>query len=110
MLAKDAVADMERSAITGHSGEAETAQMLHVAPHLVRHDLLTPGTTTPDELDPFARLARSVSYPAVAVAYDRLSPTGVLGDPRRASAEDGRAIFAEATDRLVAFIKEWLDT
>ncbi|EGD41827.1 putative creatinine amidohydrolase [Nocardioidaceae bacterium Broad-1] len=109
-LAKDAVATMELSPVSGHSGEAETAQMLHVAPHLVRHDLLTPGTTTPDELDPLARLARSVSQPAVALPYDRLSPTGVLGDPRRATAEDGRAILAEATDRIVAFIKEWLDT
>ena len=109
-LAKDAVATMELSPVSGHSGEAETAQMLHVAPHLVRHDLLAPGTTTPDELDPLARLARSVSQPAVALPYDRLSPTGVLGDPRRATAEDGRAILAEATDRIVAFIKEWLDT
>ncbi|OIJ27613.1 creatininase family protein [Nocardioides luteus] len=109
-LAKDAVGRMELSEISGHSGEAETAQMLHIAPHLVRHDLLTPGTTTPDELDPFARLARSVSQPAVALPYDRLSPTGVLGDPRRATAEDGRAILTEATDRIVAFIKEWLDT
>ena len=110
VLAKDTVGGMELTPISGHSGEAETSQMLHVAPHLVRNDLLTPGTTTPDELDPFARLARSVSYPAVAVPYDRLSPTGVLGDPRRATAEDGRAIYAEATDRIVAFIKEWLDT
>ncbi|MEU6135059.1 creatininase family protein [Nocardioides sp. NPDC047086] len=109
-LAKDSVAGMELSQISGHSGEAETAQMLHVAPHLVRLDQLNPGTTSPDQLDPFARLARSAGHPAVALPYDRLSPTGVLGDPRRATAEDGRAIFAEATDRLVAFIKEWLDT
>ncbi|WP_328531118.1 creatininase family protein [Nocardioides sp. NBC_00368] len=109
-LAKDSVGRMELSEISGHSGEAETAQMLHVAPHLVRHDLLAPGTTTPDELDPLARLARSVSQPTVALPYDRLSPTGVLGDPRRATAEDGRAILNEATDRIVAFIKEWLDT
>jgi creatinine amidohydrolase len=110
VLAKDSLAGMEPSEISGHSGEAETAQMLHVAPHLVRHDLLAPGITTPDELDPLARLARSVSQPAMALPYDRLSPTGVLGDPRRATAEDGRAILAEATDRIVAFIKEWLDT
>lgn len=109
-LAKDSVASMELSEISGHSGEAETAQMLHIAPHLVRHDLLAPGTTSPDQLDPFARLARSVNHPAVALPYDRLSPNGVLGDPRRATAEDGRAILAESTDRIVAFIKEWLDT
>lgn len=110
VLAKDSVDAMELSQVTGHSGEAETAQMLHIAPHLVRRDLLAPGTTAPDELDPFSRLARSVSHPAVALPYDRLSPSGVLGDPRRATAEDGRAILAEATDRIVAFIKEWLDT
>lgn len=106
-LAKNAVAEMEVSELSGHSGEAETAQMLHLAPELVHADRLAAGTTSTDHLDPFARLARSVSHPAIALAYDRLAPSGVLGDPRRATDADGRAIVEEITDRIVAFVKEW---
>jgi len=109
-LAKEAISRLDAAEVSGHSGEAETAQMLYLAPDLVRTDLLAPGTTELDQLGPFARLTRSVTYPAVALPYDRLTPTGVLGDPRRATADDGRAIVDEVTDRLVAFVKEWLGT
>ncbi|MFC7623923.1 creatininase family protein [Microlunatus sp. GCM10028923] len=105
-LAADVVAAMETSEVTGHSGEAETAQMLHLAPDQVRRDRLRPGTTALDQLEPLTRLSRS-RYPALAVGYDQLSPDGVLGDPRRATAADGRAIVERATARLVAFLKEW---
>ena len=108
-LAPEAAADLPVDEVTGHSGEAETSQMLHVAPHLVRRDLLEPGTTRLDQLDDLARLSRHGSYPALAVPYDRLSPIGVLGDPRRATAEAGRSIIDLATGRIVRFIKEWLD-
>ncbi|MEO9322552.1 creatininase family protein [Nocardioides sp. C4-1] len=107
--APGAVADLDRAEVTGHSGEAETAQMLHVAPHLVRSDLLEPGTTTLDQLDPVPRLARHAGPPTLAVTYDRLSANGVLGDPRTATADAGRAIYDEATQRLVSFLKEWRD-
>jgi creatinine amidohydrolase len=109
-LAPDAVGDLSRAEVTGHSGEAETSQVLHVAPHLVRRDLLEPGTTRTDELDPLSRLARGAGPPTLAVPYDRLAANGVLGDPRTATAEAGRAIYDEATHRLVAYVKEWLDT
>ena len=44
-LAADVVAGMRVSEVHGHSGEAETAQMLHLAPHLVHTERLAPGTT-----------------------------------------------------------------
>ncbi|GGF40037.1 creatininase [Marmoricola endophyticus] len=109
-VARSAVAELEVTEVSGHSGEAETSQMLHVAPGLVRSDLLRPGTTRLDELDGFARLARSVSQPSVALPYDRLAASGVLGDPRRATAADGRQIVDEVVERLTSFVKEWLDT
>ena len=105
-LAGDVVAAMDTSEVHGHSGEAETAQMLHLAPDQVRPERLRPGTTALDQLEPLPRLSRS-RYPALAVGYDRLSPDGVLGDPRRATADDGRTIIDRATARLVAFVKEW---
>ncbi|MFE3121337.1 creatininase family protein [Streptomyces niveus] len=107
-LAPDAVADMRVSEVHGHSGEAETAQMLHLAPHLVHTDRLTPGSTATAELDPLSRLSRR-GHPALTVGYDRLSANGVLGDPRRATAAAGQAIVDTAVSRIVAFVKEWLD-
>ncbi|GAB4085867.1 creatininase family protein [Myceligenerans cantabricum] len=106
-LAGDAVAAMEPSAVHGHSGEAETAQMLHIAPHLVHTDRLEPGTTTPDQLDDTGRAARRHVHPALTLPYDRLSPNGVLGDPRRATAEDGAAIVTAIVARITGFIEEW---
>ncbi|MEU0692478.1 creatininase family protein [Streptomyces niveus] len=107
-LAPDAVADMRVGEVHGHSGEAETAQMLHLAPHLVHTDLLTPGPTATADLDPLSRLSRR-GHPALTVGYDRLSPNGVLGDPRRATAAAGQAIVDTAVSRITAFVKEWLD-
>ena len=99
-LAPHAVGDMDRAEVTGHSGEAETAQMMHVAPDLVRTD----------QLDPLSRLARRTAPPTLAVPYDRLSSSGVLGDPRHATADQGRAILDEATRVVVDHLKEWADT
>lgn len=106
-LAGEAVAAMDPSAVHGHSGEAETAQMLHIAPHLVHTDRLEPGTTTPDQLDDVSRTARRHAQPALTLPYDRLSPNGVLGDPRRATAEDGAAIVKAVVGRITAFLEEW---
>lgn len=108
VLAPEAVAAQEKTGIRGHSGTAETAQMLHLAPHLVRTARLTPGTTAPEQLDPLARLARSVNHPSLALPYARLSPNGVLGDPRPATAEGGREILDTALARLTDFVEEWL--
>ncbi|MFG2497621.1 creatininase family protein [Streptomyces sp. NPDC048441] len=108
-LAPDAVAAMRPSEVHGHSGEAETAQMLYLAPELVHEDRLTPGSVTQDDLDPLSRVARRGGHPALTVPYDRLSPNGVLGDPRRATTDDGRAIIDAAVHRIVTFAREWLD-
>lgn len=109
-VASDHVAAMDTSEVHGHCGEAETAQMLHVAPDLVRTDLLEPGTTRLDELDALSHLARTHKSPALALPYDRLSANGVLGDPRRATADDGRVIIDLVTERLVDFLTEWAAT
>lgn len=108
-LAADVVSGMDVSEVHGHSGEAETAQMLHVAPHLVHGDRLVAGATSMAGLDPLSRLSHRAGHPTLAVRYDRLSPNGVLGDPRRATAEDGQALVDAVVGRLVAFVEEWLD-
>lgn len=99
-------AQMNRTEVTGHCGESETAQMLHVAPHLVHADRLTPGTTAMDQLDPLSRIARRTA-PALARRYDQLSANGVLGDPTTATADQGRAIVDAVTTALVEYLQEW---
>lgn len=109
-LATDVVAEMDVSEVHGHSGEAETAQLLHLAPHLVHKDRLTPGATSLTDMDALARLARRSGGPKLALRYDQLSGTGVLGDPTRATTEDGKEIVDTIVERLVAFVTDWLDT
>ncbi|MBR8742298.1 creatininase family protein [Nocardiopsis sp. MG754419] len=107
-VAADVVARMPISEVHGHSGEAETAQMLHLAPGLVHTDRFAPGTRRLTELDALSRLARRAGHPTLQVRYDRLSANGVLGDPARATAEDGAAIVDRVVDEITDFVEEWL--
>jgi creatinine amidohydrolase len=95
--------------VSGHSGEAETAQMLYLAPELVRRDRLAKGTTSLAELDPVARLSRRDGHPALSVRYDQLSANGVLGDPTNATAVTGQSIVDTVVARIAEFVADWLD-
>ena len=68
----------------------------------------------PDEV----RLDRAVAGPVPAMAelvrsgVQPLSPSGVLGDPTTASADEGRRLFAELAAQLVAAVARstsWVD-
>lgn len=107
-LAADVVASAEPPEVSGHSGEAETAQMLALAPELVHTDRMAAGTTRRSELDPLGALARWRGGPKLTVGYDRLSGNGVLGDPRRADPEHGEAIVEAIVTRISDFIRAWL--
>jgi creatinine amidohydrolase len=107
-LVSDLIADMEVSQVHGHAGEAETAQMLYLAPELVYTDHLEPGATRLDELSTPARLSRQAQGPRLSVGFDEYHKRGVLGDPRRATAEQGRLLVETAADRIAAFADELL--
>ncbi|ONI75656.1 creatinine amidohydrolase [Kribbella sp. ALI-6-A] len=94
--------------VHGHAGEAETAQMLYLAPDLVHPDRLEPGALTLDELSTPARLSRQKRGPRLSVGFDVYHKRGVLGDPRRATAESGRLLVETAADRIAAFADELL--
>ncbi|MFM2071040.1 MAG: hypothetical protein RLZZ623_1303 [Actinomycetota bacterium] len=87
--------------ITGsdaHAGHTETSMMLALAPHLVHTRLAEAGraehiTDLIDEL-------RAGGVRAV-------SPNGVLGDPRGATAVHGRALLTRLTIDLIAAVDEW---
>lgn len=104
------VADLitDVSAVHGHAGEAETAQMLYLAPELVQADRLEPGALTLEELTVPSRLARDTRGPRLSVGFDEYHKRGVLGDPRRATAADGRLLVETAADRIAAFADELL--
>jgi mycofactocin precursor peptide peptidase len=78
-----------------HAGHTETSLMLHLAPHEVRTDRAVAGNT-----QPLHRLMPAL----VADGVRALSPTGVLGDPRGATAEAGASILKSIVDDVVARI------
>lgn len=106
-VAADVVADLDVSEVHGHTGEAETAQLLHIAPDLIDTDRLAPGTTRTAELDPVSAVARAHKQPTLTLPYDRLTPSGVLGDPTRSTPEQGERIVTTIVERISGFITAW---
>ena len=81
-----------------HAGRTETSLMLHVEPESVRPNRAVAGVTTPvGKLLPRLR----------AEGVRRVSPTGVLGDPAGASAEEGAALLERLVQQLVAAAGGW---
>jgi mycofactocin precursor peptide peptidase len=76
-----------------HAGHLETSVMLHLAPHEVRMDRAVAGTTEP---------IRDLLPALVADGVRAWSPTGVLGDPRAASAEAGAAFLARMVEDVLS--------
>jgi creatinine amidohydrolase len=76
-----------------HAGRAETSLMLHLWPDSVRLDRAEPGNTAP-----LAALMPHLRAGGVAA----VSRNGVLGDPRGASAEEGRRLLADLVEAALA--------
>lgn len=78
-----------------HAGVTETALLLHLDPNAVRLDLAAAGESRPvGEL--MDRLRRD--------GVRAVSPNGVLGDPRGASAGAGRRLYEELVAGCIAAI------
>ena len=78
-----------------HAGNVETSIMLHLAKHLVNMELAEVGNTRP--LGEIAGALRSNGLRAV-------SPNGVLGDPRTATARAGSALMDQLVQQLTDHI------
>ncbi|MGG5259584.1 mycofactocin biosynthesis peptidyl-dipeptidase MftE [Phycicoccus avicenniae] len=79
-----------------HAGRAETSMVLALDPASVRTEAAAPGPTRPvGEL-----LARLRAEGVAAV-----SPSGVLGDPRGASAAEGRAHLEQLVERVARQVR-----
>lgn len=83
-----------------HAGDSETSMMLAIAPDLVRMHRAEIGNVEPlaDILDEM-----------VEGGVRAVSPNGVLGDPRHASASHGRNLLTHLAIDLVAAVDEWWD-
>jgi creatinine amidohydrolase len=84
-----------------HAGYRETSLMLYLQPESVRVDRAAPGATRP-----LAELLPRLSAHGVRA----VSANGVLGDPTGANAQEGRRIFAEMSERLLARVRILLAT
>ena len=85
--------------VDAHAGRVETSMMLHLAPELVR-DTASVSALPPRPLPEIAAALRAHGVRAV-------SPTGVLGDPGGASAEEGAAILEAFMTDLQGRIDSW---
>jgi len=80
-------------AVDSHAGHVETSLMLHLAPESVHLAAAESGNTTP-----LASLLPDLMRSGVR----SLSANGVLGDPTKASAHEGHALFEELVELVVA--------
>ncbi|KKD07982.1 mycofactocin biosynthesis peptidyl-dipeptidase MftE [Streptomyces sp. WM6386] len=81
-----------------HAGRTETSLMLHLAPERVRLDAAVAGDTRP----------LTVLLPElVAHGVRAVSPSGVLGDPTGASAEEGCRVLDATVSTTVRRITAW---
>ncbi len=86
-----------------HAGEIETSTTLAVRPHMVRHDKKKKfiprfssrylNFSSKRSVDWYARIAK-------------ISPTGVLGDPTKASREKGEKLWALMIKHVVEFVED----
>ena len=81
-----------------HAGETETSMMLAIAPALVRMTRAEAGRP-----EPVVDLIDNLRANGVRA----VSPNGVLGDPRQATASHGKALLTRLVIDLVAAVDEW---
>jgi creatinine amidohydrolase len=89
-----------------HAGELETAVMLAIDDQLVRHERMEPDGLAARTL--FADCKHLTLEGAVATAWlaDDLSPSGVIGDPRSATAELGHRVLDHWVGQLAGALAE----
>lgn len=75
-----------------HAGRTETSMMLHLDPEAVRLDRLEVGST--------ARW-RDIGEVVRAEGLAAVTPNGVLGDPRGATADEGESLLDGLVDDLI---------
>jgi creatinine amidohydrolase/Fe(II)-dependent formamide hydrolase-like protein/7-cyano-7-deazaguanine synthase in queuosine biosynthesis len=86
-----------------HAGEFETSTSLAIRPHLVRMDKISKKVPKFSSRYLNFTSKRAVSWYA---RTKKISSTGVMGDPTKASAEKGKRIWEIMIAHLVAFVED----
>jgi creatinine amidohydrolase len=89
-----------------HAGYAETSMMLHVKPETTRMDLAVKGLADEEFYKP-ERLKIS-QLESFTYGLKKITPVGILGDPRGASAEVGKELLEVTAEKLVQEIKSFI--
>lgn len=84
-----------------HAGEMETSLMLHLHPELVSMEAAGDGKSAPPK---YRGLSDGRAW--TPRNWSEISRDTGVGDPRRATAEKGKAYFDEITDQLASFLHE----
>jgi creatinine amidohydrolase len=87
-----------------HAGHGETSLVLHVRPDLV--DMSRAVRNVPEHIAKLEYLGFNATPVSFGWTSDDFGPTGVIGDPTRATAEAGAALFAESVTRSVEALHE----
>lgn len=92
--------------IGSHANEHETSMMLAIDPAVVRMELATP------EIQPWMQERTGPVRRAGPLLRTRdgvgvYCPSGVIGDPTRATREKGQAILRAMADDVTAFCRTW---
>jgi len=99
---------IERGEYGGHAGIGETARMLAKHPDLVDMDLAEPGMTLPEFFeDDWVTPRRQELFKH---GMKERAINGILGDPRRATAEHGERINEIMAKKLAERIRERIET
>lgn len=81
-----------------HAGRTETSMVLHLCPEVVRRDRVEVGSTAR-----WREIGDTVRRDGLAA----VTPNGVLGDPRAATAEEGERVLDDLVRALVAHVERW---
>ncbi len=87
---------VSQGAAGGHADENETSMILAVRPDLVHMERAVAG---------YIGSTESIASTLFAQGMPALSPIGVLGDPRSATAEKGLVYLERLVDHLVDFVR-----
>lgn len=107
LLASESRKWYSETEMTGHACEGETSQVMYLAPHIVKRDRISNGQV---KGYPYKFLGKgNNSSIQVPYTFDEITMNGSLGDATKATAEHGQAIIAEALDKAVEFLKDFMD-
>ena len=106
-IAREALLEITETGFggVGHAGEFETSLMMLIAPGLVRNEKIGKGAN-----EPYFKWADGDLLNGSAASYYRtmkqLTPNGVFGDPRAASADKGKRITAAVIASLMKMLQD----